>query len=61
MCCAFKEVIQVKQGSEDILCTTVNFNLTARKKKKNFLSQKYLKITEKEIDKDILVSQRVYV
>lgn len=61
MCCAFKEVIQVKQGSEDILCTTVNFNLTARKKKKNCLSQKYLNITEKEIDKDILVSQRVYV
>lgn len=60
MCCAFKEVIQVKQGSEDILCTTVNFNLTA-KKRKNYLSQKNLSITEKEIDKDILVSQRVYV
>ena len=60
MCCAFKEVIQVKQGSEDILCTTVNFNLTA-KKRKNYLSQKSLNITENEIDKDILVSQRVYV
>ena len=60
MCCAFKEVIQVKQGSEDILCTTVNFNLTV-KKRKNYLSQKYLNITEKEIDKDILVSQIVYV
>ena len=60
MCCAFKEVIQVKQGSEDILCTTVNFNLTA-KKRKNYLSQKNLSITEKEIDKDILVSQIVYV
>ena len=60
MRCAFKEVIQVKQGSEDILCTTVNFNMTA-KKRKNYLSQKYLNITEKEIDKDILVSQIVYV
>ena len=43
MCCAFKEVIQVKQGSEDILCTTVNFNLTARKKKKKLSVSKISK------------------
>ena len=27
MCCAFKEVVQDKQGYDDVLCTTVDFNV----------------------------------